>query len=67
MDGHTLMFKKNVINYFGATVATAKIFNVSKSTVSLWEEVIPWKYALLIEKLTKKKLVLDVNLYQNKT
>lgn len=67
MDGNKFMLKKTVINYFGGTVATAKVLNISKSTVSLWEEVIPWKYALLIEKLTQKKLMLDVNLYQNKT
>ncbi|WP_245677557.1 Cro/CI family transcriptional regulator [Candidatus Arsenophonus triatominarum] len=67
MDGNKFMLKKNVIDYFGGTVATATVLNISKSTVSLWEEVVPWKYALLIEKLTKKNLMLEVDLYQNKT
>lgn len=57
------MLKKQVIDYFGGTTATARALKVSKSTVSLWEAVIPWKYALLIEKLTKKKLKFEPSLY----
>lgn len=57
------MLKKQVIDYFGGTTATAKALKVSKSTVSLWEPVIPWKYALLIEKLTKTKLKFEPSLY----
>ncbi len=57
------MFKKQVIEHFGGTTATAKALKVSKSTVSLWEAIIPWKYALLIEKLTETKLKFEVSLY----
>ncbi len=57
------MFKKQVIDYFGGTTATATALKVSKSTVSLWEAIIPWKYALLIEKLTKTKLKFEPSLY----
>ncbi|HGJ5877114.1 MAG TPA: Cro/CI family transcriptional regulator [Arsenophonus sp.] len=51
MDGNKFMLKKNVIDYFGGTVTITKVLNISKSTVSLWEEVIPWKYSLLIWKV----------------
>lgn len=46
------MNKTKVLEYFGGTVATATALNVSKSTVSLWGEIIPWKYALLIAAAT---------------
>jgi len=46
------MRKATVIEHFRGTVATATALNISKSTVSLWGDVIPWKYALLISAAT---------------
>lgn len=46
------MLKTTVIKHFRGTVATATALNISKSTVSLWGDVIPWKYALLIAAAT---------------
>ena len=44
------MLKRDLINHFGTATAAAKALGVSKSTVSLWKEVVPWQYALLAEK-----------------
>ncbi len=54
------MLKKNVINFFGGVTATAKALGISKSTVSIWKPEIPWKYALLIEKITQGTLKANV-------
>ncbi|OQV43420.1 hypothetical protein BZ160_04680 [Pantoea vagans] len=50
------MRKTTVIEHFRGTVATATALNISKSTVSLWGDVIPWKYALLISAATAGSL-----------
>ena len=50
------MRKSTVIEHFRGTVATATALNISKSTVSLWGDVIPWKYALLIAAATAGSL-----------
>lgn len=54
------MLKKDVINFFGGVTATAKALGISKSTVSIWKPEIPWKYALLIEKITQGTLKANV-------
>lgn len=59
------MYKQHLIEYFGTATATAKALGVSKSTVSLWKEVIPWKYALLAEKRTDGALKYDPQAYGN--
>ncbi|WP_339057365.1 Cro/CI family transcriptional regulator [Candidatus Regiella endosymbiont of Tuberolachnus salignus] len=58
------MQKKEVITHFGSTTATAKALGISKSTVSLWKEIIPWKYALLIEKVTEHDLTYNSAWYR---
>ncbi|MGK0600357.1 Cro/CI family transcriptional regulator [Yokenella regensburgei] len=47
------MKKSQVLNHFGGTTPAARAIGVSKSTVSLWGETIPWQYALLIAELTE--------------
>ncbi|CRL63900.1 TPA: Cro/CI family transcriptional regulator [Proteus mirabilis] len=54
------MLKKDVINFFGGVTATARALGISKSTVSIWKPEIPWKYALLIEKITQGTLKANV-------
>ncbi|RFY49342.1 hypothetical protein CA303_24325, partial [Salmonella enterica subsp. enterica serovar Enteritidis] len=49
-----------VLRYFGGTTKTAIALGISKSTVSLWKENIPWKYALLIEKITNGSLLASI-------
>ena len=58
------MFKQTLIDHFGTTTAAAKALGVSKSTVSLWKQSVPWKYALLSEKLTNKAIKYDPAAYQ---
>ncbi|EKC2243288.1 hypothetical protein VQZ80_004504 [Salmonella enterica] len=48
------MEKECVLDYLGGTTATAKFLGIAKSTVSVWPTQIPWKYALLLERLTLK-------------
>ncbi|MFK3763210.1 Cro/CI family transcriptional regulator [Serratia ureilytica] len=50
------MKKANVLKRFGGTNATARALGVSKTTVSLWGEVIPWQYALLVSEVTNNEL-----------
>lgn len=57
------MFKEKILSYFGNGTKTAKALGVSKSTVSQWNDVIPWEYALLIEKVTEGELLFDHSLY----
>ncbi|MCU5775199.1 Cro/CI family transcriptional regulator [Winslowiella arboricola] len=58
------MFKQKLIEHFGTATAAAKVLGVSKSTVSLWKEVIPWQYALLAEKATGGALKYDESHYE---
>jgi len=57
------MNKQDVISYYGTATKVALAVGVSKATVSLWKEVIPWKYALLIEKVSKGQLKYDPAMY----
>ncbi|MBN7120304.1 hypothetical protein BSU01_01040 [Erwinia billingiae] len=58
------MHKQDVISHYGTATKVATAIGVSKATVSLWKEVIPWKYALLIEKVSKGQLKYDPAMYQ---
>lgn len=55
------MLKSDVIKYFQGTTKTAKSLGISKSTVSLWKDTVPWKYALLIEKITNGDLKASIS------
>ncbi|EKH12570.1 hypothetical protein ECPA34_2405 [Escherichia coli PA34] len=44
-----LMKKSEVLGYFGGVVKTAAALGTSKTTVSMWGEDVPWKWALLIQ------------------
>lgn len=57
------MLKRDLINHFGTATAAARALGVSKSTVSLWKEIVPWQYALLAEKQTDGALVFDPKSY----
>ncbi|SUP83796.1 Cro/CI family transcriptional regulator [Yersinia wautersii] len=46
------MKKTEVLAHFSGTSATGKALGISKSTVSLWGEKVPWQYALLISEIT---------------
>lgn len=58
------MFKQDLVAHFGTATAAAKALGVSKSTVSLWKDVVPWQYALLAEKATGGALKYDPNQYE---
>jgi len=58
------MNKQDVISHYGTATKVATAIGVSKATVSLWKEVIPWKYALLIEKVSDGQLKYDHSMYQ---
>ncbi|HGH5394168.1 TPA: Cro/CI family transcriptional regulator [Raoultella planticola] len=61
------MFKQQLIDHYGTATAAAKALGVSKSTVSLWKECVPWKYALLAEKVTNGALKYDPTAYKQHT
>ncbi|HFO4079755.1 TPA: Cro/CI family transcriptional regulator, partial [Escherichia coli] len=46
------MKKSEVLGYFGGVVKTAAALGTSKTTVSMWGEEVPWKWALLIQAVT---------------
>ncbi|HDU8430977.1 Cro/CI family transcriptional regulator [Morganella morganii] len=56
------MQKSDVIKFFNGTTKTALALGISKSTVSLWKSEVPWKYALLIEKVTQGKLKANISI-----
>ncbi|WGL97264.1 Cro/CI family transcriptional regulator [Arsenophonus sp. aPb] len=53
------MNKSDVLAHFKGVTNTAIALGVSKSTVSLWREIIPWQYALLVSELTDQELKFD--------
>lgn len=61
------MKKESVLERLGGTTATAEFLGLAKSTVSQWGEIIPWKYALLLQHLTNGDLRYDPALYQQPT
>jgi len=61
------MFKQDLVAHFGTATAAAKALGVSKSTVSLWKDIVPWQYALLAEKATNGALKFDPSQYEKIT
>ncbi|MCL6324023.1 Cro/CI family transcriptional regulator [Pectobacterium polaris] len=57
------MEKEKVLKHLGGTTATAKFLGIAKSTVSVWPDLVPWKYALLLERMTNGVLKYDSVLY----
>ncbi|WGL96522.1 Cro/CI family transcriptional regulator [Arsenophonus nasoniae] len=57
------MNKSDVLAHFKGVTNTAIALGVSKSTVSLWREIIPWQYALLVSELTDQELKFDRKKY----
>ncbi|EGL0769087.1 hypothetical protein IO954_005146 [Salmonella enterica subsp. enterica] len=53
------MKKTDVLTHFGGTSATGKALGISKTTVSLWGEIIPWQYALLVSEVTDNAIKFD--------
>ncbi|MDP9705523.1 MULTISPECIES: Cro/CI family transcriptional regulator [Rahnella] len=61
------MFKQDLVAHFGTATAAAKALGVSKSTVSLWKDIVPWQYALLAEKATNGAIKYDPTQYEKTT
>lgn len=59
------MQKEIVLKHLGGTTATAKFLGIAKSTVSVWPDLIPWKYALLLERLTSGVLQYNPEVYDH--
>lgn len=57
------MLKADVIKYYGKQAEIVRVLGVSKSFVSQWEDIIPEKYALLLDKLTEGDLRYDPAAY----
>lgn len=53
------MRKDEILSYFNGVNATARALGISKSSVSLWPQMIPWKYALLAHTVTAGGLHFD--------
>ncbi len=61
------MLKKDLISHYRTATAAAKALGVSKSTVSLWKDIVPWQYALLAEKVSGGALKYAASDYQKPT
>lgn len=57
-----LMKKSEVLGYFGGVVKTAAALGTSKTTVSMWGEEVPWKWALLIQAVTAGALKYELHI-----
>ncbi|WP_414835793.1 Cro/CI family transcriptional regulator [Escherichia coli] len=55
------MKKSEVLGYFGGVVKTAAALGTSKTTVSMWGEEVPWKWALLIQAVTAGALKYELS------
>ncbi len=56
------MKKSEVLGYFGGVVKTAAALGTSKTTVSMWGEEVPWKWALLIQAVTAGALKYELHI-----
>lgn len=54
-----------VITHFGGTHKVAKVLGITGSAVSQWEEIIPERAALKLERITNGALKYDPTLYSN--
>ena len=57
------MLKATIIKHFGTQAATAKFLNISPPAVHYWEEVIPERQALKLDRTTHGALVYDEAYY----
>lgn len=57
------MKKTDVIAHFGTQAEITRVLGISKAFVSQWDDIIPEKYALLLEKITDGILVYDPQEY----
>lgn len=59
------MLKKTVLQYFDNCVSDVAVaMNCSAAAVSQWNEIIPERAALKLERITDGKLVYDESLYR---
>lgn len=56
------MKKSEVLGYFGGVVKTAAALGTSKTTVSMWGEDVPWKWALLVQAVTAGALKYELHI-----
>jgi len=47
------MYKEHVVDYFGSQANVAKMLGLTRQALQLWEDIIPEKHALKLERLTK--------------
>lgn len=64
------MRKTDVLSHFGtqqrvAEALTAAGYRISQRGVSGWGEIIPLSRAVVVEKVTKGKLKVDLSMYQH--
>jgi DNA-binding transcriptional regulator YdaS (Cro superfamily) len=57
------MLKQSVLDHFGSQTALSDFLKISNSSISQWNDVIPEKQALRIEKLTNGALKYDPSFY----
>lgn len=59
-----IMLKTDVIQHYGSQKTLGEVLNFKSSgTISLWGEVVPEKYALILERLTDGELSYDSSFY----
>lgn len=57
------MLKATVINHFPSNRAIAKVLGISPQAVGQWEDIIPERAALKLERITEGALKYDPTLY----
>jgi hypothetical protein len=57
------MNKQKVLDHLGTQLSVANTLNIKQASVSKWNDVIPEKQALRIEKLTNGALKYDPSFY----
>jgi hypothetical protein len=60
------MKTRNAIKHFGSQAEIARTLDIAESTVSRWGEVVPFKWALVLQEKTDDLLMVNINDYRNR-
>ena len=60
------MHKSEAVSYFGTQKKLADALGIKQGSVSGWKDLVPIGRALQLEKLTRRRLKVDLSLYNGR-
>lgn len=58
------MKTKDVVEHFGSEAEVARTLEISRQAVDQWGDLVPFRAAIEIQRITKDKLKVDPSLYR---